>query len=166
MSDVFDFSNAYADILLLVGTQTGNAEIVAEAIQEMLERHGFAITILSLMDAEVDVLDMHSQLILCTSTFGEGELPDIAEDFYAALKRQQPDLSHLAFGIIALGDRHYAYFAHAGDVFQEALEVCGAVPVIDIHRIDQGPRPAQIEAAQDWSLQCAAAFSEVFANVE
>lgn len=166
MDTVWDFSNAYEDILVLTGTQTGNAEMVAEAVQDMLSRHGFQVTVLSMLDAEVGVLDAYSQLIVCTSTFGEGELPDMADAFHDALSAQQPDLSHLAYGTIALGDRHYAQFAHAGDVFETLLDACGAVAVIDIHRIDQGPQPHQLEAAQDWSLQCAAAFSEVFADAD
>ncbi|GAB5520660.1 MAG: hypothetical protein RhofKO_29110 [Rhodothermales bacterium] len=162
----FDFSNAYPDILLLTGTQTGNAETVAEAVAAMLDAHGFAPTVRSMMDTDMGDLDAVSQLIVITSTYGEGELPDTAHDFHAALNETQPDLSHLAYGVIALGDSHYAHFANGGRLMDAALAGCQALPVLPIHTIDQGPTRAQLEEAMLWAMQCAEAFSEAFAEDE
>lgn len=166
MEATFDFRHAYPEILLLVGTQTGNAEIVAQAVEEMLEHYGFVVELQSMVDAEPEVLNDFSQLIVCTSTFGEGELPDMADTFHDAIRAVAPDLAHLAFGVISLGDRHYAHFANAGDIFTDTLEALGAVAILDVYRIDQGPTLDQIEAAQAWSLHCAQAFSNVFADDE
>lgn len=162
----YDFSTAYPDILVLVGTRTGNAEIVAEHVAGALRPCGFAVRVVSMIDAAPADLDAADQLIVCTSTHGEGDLPDTAVDFYAALEAERPALGHLAYGVVALGDRYYDNFAQGGQRFRDLLDALGAVEVIASHEIDQGPRPDQLRAVAAWALACAAAFAAAFAPDE
>lgn len=164
MEPTFDFSHAYPDIFIATGTQTGNAEMVADHVAEMLTAHGFTPTVKSMLEVELDDLASVSQFIVVTSTYGDGELPDTAQDFYDTLVEQQPDLSHIAYGIIALGDTDYEEFAQAGVLFDEALTASQAIGVIAMHTIDQGPTRSHIEDASVWALQCAQAFSDAFAD--
>lgn len=160
----YDFSTAYPDVLVLVGTRTGNAQRVAERVAEALAPVGFAVRVVNMIDAGPEVLEAADQLVVCTSTHGEGELPDTAVDFYEALAAARPDLGHLAYGVVALGDRHYERFAHGGALFRTLLDALGAVEVIDPFEIDQGPTLRDLSGAADWALVCAAAFAEAFAE--
>lgn len=162
-----DFSTAYPEVLLLVGTQTGNAARVADDVAARLEAYGFDVDLRPMEEAEPALLGEASQLIVCTSTHGDGELPDAAQPLYEALAALQPDLEHLAYGVIALGDRTYGeHFAAAGRRWRGLLDACGALEVIEPHIIDRGPRRAQIDEAGRWSLFCAAAFAEAFAYTD
>jgi len=164
MEPTFDFSYAYPEIFIATGTQTGNAETVADRVADVLTAHGFTPTVTSMLEIAVEDLAAVSQLIVVTSTYGDGEPPDTAQSFYDALVEQQPDLSHMAYGIIALGDTDYEEFANAGALFDEALTASQAIGVIAAHTIDKGPTKQDIEAASFWALQCAEAFSEAFAD--
>ena len=42
--------------------------------------------------------------LVCTSTYGTGEVPDNAKALYAVLGEQRPDLSKVRYGVVALGD--------------------------------------------------------------
>lgn len=166
MTEYLDLSTAHPEVLLLVGTRTGNAELVADAVAEALRPYGFLVDVVLMMDVEPELLYDYAQVIVCTSTYGEGEPPEMAQDFYEALAQGGADLSHLAYGIISLGDRHYEHFAQGGRLFEALLDRLGAVAVIDLHEIDQGPRPEQLRAAQAWALDCVLAFAEAFAPAE
>ena len=164
MEPTFDFSYAYPDVFIATGTQTGNSEMVADHVAEVLTVHGFTPTVKSMLELELQDLVTVSQFIVVTSTYGEGALPDTAQEFYDTLVEEHPDLSHMAYGIIALGDTDYEEFAQAGIMFDEVLTASEAIGVIAMHTIDQGPTEEHIEEASFWALQCGEAFSAAFAD--
>ncbi len=52
--------------------------------------------------------------MLITSTQGEGEPPESAESFFKLLSgKRAPDLKHLSFAVLGLGDRSYEFFCQA-----------------------------------------------------
>jgi MioC protein len=46
--------------------------------------------------------------LICTSTYGQGDVPDNARALYEDLKAEAPDLSRVRYGVFGLGDRTYA----------------------------------------------------------
>lgn len=147
------------ELLMLIGTQTGNTEKVAEAVAQHLADHGATVHYVDLADAYPEMLADYERLILATSTWGDGELPDNALDFYEALAQLNPDLSHLRFGILALGDHTYdPHFCKAGLIFAEKFVALGANAVIAQHEIDAGPTRKDIQMACAWGLQTLAAL--------
>jgi flavodoxin len=154
------FSDAYPDILLLFGTQTGNAETVAEHLADTLESSGFTVHLVDMMDAYPELLAAYRQIIICTSTWGDGELPDNAVDLYEGLARYQTDLSQVVYGIVALGDHAYdPHFCAGGLLFSMRLTELGARQVLDRFEINVGPEDEDLKGAHDWALDCAAAFA-------
>lgn len=116
-------------IMLLYGTETGNAEMLAEDIMAELEgEHEVECRNLSDFDpADFDVGRLH--MIVC-STYGDGELPASAQPFAEALKAAAPSLSDIHFAIFGLGDSEYEETFNFGSKgLAELLASYGAVQV-------------------------------------
>ena len=157
---VLDLSAAHPDVLVLVGTQTGNSEIVADAIAETLGELGFAAHVLDMAEAIPDDLADYRQLVAVTCTWSGGTYPDNAVDYTEALDGLAPDLSGLAFGVVGLGDRDYdPFYQTASRRLDARLAELGATRAAATHEIDGGPTPAQIEDACAWATGLAEAFS-------
>jgi MioC protein len=151
-----DPSTAVKDILLLIGTQTGNAEMVAEDMAEVLSDEGFRVHLVDMADSYAELLGEYQQVILCTSTWGDGELPDNAIDLYESIETLEPALGHILYGIMALGDHVYdPHFCAAARIFERLFDRLGATRVIDTHQIDAGPDQRDLQDAKIWALHFA-----------
>ena len=65
--------------------------------------------------------------LLITSTFGDGEPPENAKAFHAALLAQDaPRLENLSFSVCALGDTNYEKFCECGKEIDAGLQALGA----------------------------------------
>lgn len=153
---VFDHSNfmnpdsplAYT---ILVGTMTGTAEIVAEEIGYTLQQNGAAVTQIDMADATSAVFQRAGRFIICTSTYGTGDVPDSARDFYEALRAQKPDLSQVQYAVFALGDRCYREtFCFGGKKFDALLASLGATRLIPTFLNDAGSQVMPEEACLEW----------------
>ncbi len=89
---MLDLTTAHPDVLVLVGTQTGNSEIVADAVAERLGALGFAAHLLDMAEAYPEVLGDYRQIVAVTCTWSEGTFPDNAVDFIESLDVVRPDL--------------------------------------------------------------------------
>src|SRR5271167_4854726 len=94
-------------ITILVGTMTGTAEMVAQEVQTALEAAGHQATIRMMDGLDAGVFAGGGVFLICTSTYGQGDVPDNAQEFIASLERDRPDLSAVTYGVIALGDLTY-----------------------------------------------------------
>ena len=155
-----DLSAAHPDVLVLVGTQTGNSEVVADAVAERLGELGFAVHVLDMAEAWPEALAEHRQLVAVTCTWSEGTFPDNAVDFAEALDAVRPDLSGVRFGVCGLGDRDYdPYYQTAALRLADLLRQCGATEAAPLHDIDGGPTPDDVAGAVGWAVRCAEAFA-------
>ncbi|WP_422050536.1 sulfite reductase subunit alpha [Shimia sp.] len=112
---------------ILFGTQTGNAEEVANEAAELATSKGFAPKVAELDAIEMDQLAAMENVIIVISTYGEGEMPDNAELFWEALSAgTAPRLEKLNYGVLALGDTSYEFFCQAGKLIDTRLEQLGA----------------------------------------
>ena len=112
---------------VLYGTQTGNAEMVCEDVCDALGGIGITTKMAALDDIEVtDLLEMDHVLVV-TSTYGEGEMPDNAELFWDAFRSTDaPRLEQLQFAVLSLGDTGYDEFCEAGKQIDLRFEQLGA----------------------------------------
>ena len=67
------------------GTQTGNSEELARRLAGAVRGRGLGATVSALDDLDPAKLPVTSYLLVVTSTYGEGEMPDNAELFWEAL---------------------------------------------------------------------------------
>jgi MioC protein len=93
--------------------------------------------------------------LICTSTYGQGDVPDNARALYEDLKAKRPNLSHVRYGVFGLGDRTYAEtFNFGGKKFDELLSQLGAERVGERHTHDASsgilPEETALEWSQDW----------------
>lgn len=92
-------------VVALYGTESGNAEMIAEDIADALVGHDVKVEDMSTFDpAQLDSATLY--LVICSS-HGDGELPEGAQPFFDRLTDHHPDLRGLRYAMFGLGDRTY-----------------------------------------------------------
>ncbi|SDI06207.1 flavodoxin domain-containing protein [Pseudomonas panipatensis] len=135
-------------MIILFGTETGNAEMVADDVAEALGAdYPTVVRDMSAFDpSELKADDFH--LVIC-STYGDGELPNSAQPFFAALQQQRPDLRGLRFAAFGLGDSFYQTFNRGSQLIADALKQLGATQVGEHgqHDASSGELPGDVALA-------------------
>jgi len=139
-----------ATILILVGTESGNAQMVADALQPVLASAGHAVDVTDKAATAAD-LQAHDVLLVVCATHGSGDIPTNILPLVEALRRDKPDMSGHRYGVIALGDMTYQdTFCGGAKKVDEALERCGAKKVGARLEVDASEQPLPDEEALTW----------------
>ncbi len=114
------------DVTILYGSQTGNAQGIAQKAGKTFEGLGFKVVISSMSDFKPNNLKKIQNLLIVASTHGEGEPPDNAIGFHEFLHgKRAPKLDELNFSVLSLGDSSYEFFCQTGKDFDLRLEELG-----------------------------------------
>ena len=144
-------SSALEPLTILFGSQTGNAEGLAKRVAKEAGRRSFSPMVYDLAQYPYANLKTEKNVLLITSTYGDGDPPDNAKAFWEFLRNgQAPSLKNLTFSVLALGDSNYAKFCACGKYFDERLEQLGARRAharADCDVDYEGPFSAWMEAA-------------------
>lgn len=118
-------------VVILVASMTGNAEFAAEDMQQVLREECGAATDLLFMEAcGPEVFARDAVFLVCTSTYGDGDVPEGGLALYRRLCEERPDLAGVRYGVFGLGDSNYRdTFNHGGKRFDDILASLGAVRV-------------------------------------
>lgn len=147
---------AMADILIIVGTEGGNARFAAEAAGEALSTKRHAVELTFGSERIANTLDRSRPLLVCTSTYGYGDLPENLAPFVRRIGVLRPDLRGLPYGVIALGDRTYTEtFCMAGRRVDALLAELGGRRLGPRLEIDTCADPLPDTAAQAWASEWA-----------
>jgi MioC protein len=120
------------EITILVGTMTGTAEIVAGDVKKALEADGHRVEVLMMDNLKADVFQRPGAFLICTSTYGQGDVPDNARAFFEDLQAKRPNLTGRYFGVLGLGDSTYAdTYNNGGKQFDDLLAELGAERVCE-----------------------------------
>ncbi len=129
---------------ILVATMTSTADYVAQAIQmdctDMAD--DIEVRLMDCLDISIfDPVEAKDALyIICTSTYGLGDVPDNAQALYESMGSEPRFLGHVRYGVIALGDNssHAQTFCFGGKKFDERLQDLGAHRIGEICCLDAG----------------------------
>jgi len=140
-------------LTILVGTMTSTAELVAQAVQLAIEDDDVQIDIKPMDALDAGVFASGGLFLVCTSTYGQGDVPDNAKALFASLTQTRPDLAAVDYAVIALGDRTYAEtFCFGGKRFDELLSALGATRIGEVFRHDASAGTMPEELAAEWAV--------------
>ncbi|MEL6582655.1 MAG: flavodoxin domain-containing protein [Pseudomonadota bacterium] len=126
------------EMKVLYGSQSGNCEVLSKDLKKFAATQGFGADISALDDVTPADLVGMEHLTIVVSTFGEGEPPDNAAKFYAALMADDcPALpASLHFSVCGLGDTSYADFNKCATDIDARLAELGATRVAELVKCD------------------------------
>ncbi|MEC5301867.1 MULTISPECIES: assimilatory sulfite reductase (NADPH) flavoprotein subunit [Staphylococcus] len=151
------------DINILYGTETGNAEEIAETFEGKLKEHNFNAHLWDMDDFPKETLADVEHLFIICSTQGVGEPPINALDLYDYLHSDEaPQLDTVNFAVLALGDQDFPDFCQAGKDFDHVLGELGANRVADRVDCDFDFE----ETAEQWITNMLELLSQTSSNMD
>ena len=122
-------------VTILWGSQTGNAEGCAKQMAKALNGGRFETQVADLANYELEKLSQEKNLLVITSTYGDGEPPDNATCFVESLLGDSaPKMTGVNFSVLALGDTEYPDFCETGKIIDRRFGELGGKRIHD--RID------------------------------
>jgi MioC protein len=138
-------------ITILVGTMTGTAQLCAQEMELALDDGETRVEALLMDGLDAGVFARDGLFLICTSTYGQGDVPDNARALYEDLQKKRPDLSRVRYGVFGLGDRTYAEtFNYGGKRFDDILGELGAKRIGERYRHDASSGVLPEEKAVEW----------------
>ncbi len=129
-------SNAVKKITLAYGTETGNSKKLATSLATIIKKKGVQVKLSDLSQYKPKDLAKEEFFFVVISTQGEGEPPALAKKFYDYIHENEINLTHLKFGILALGDSSYPQFCKTGEEVDYRFEILGAQRIIPLKKCD------------------------------
>lgn len=125
------------NLTILYGSETGNSKTQAEKLAEKASFKNIAATVYSMYDYNYKKLKDEENVAIVVSTHGEGDPPDMADDFYKFITgKRAPKLPNLNYSVLALGDKSYKYFCKTGEDIDAACKSAGAFRLAPLVKCD------------------------------
>ncbi|WP_261806230.1 flavodoxin [Lapidilactobacillus luobeiensis] len=129
---------------IVYASMTGNNEEIAEIVEEAFQNHDVEVETTEISQADAADFEDADICVIVTYTYGEGDMPDEAQDFYDDLLEE--DLSGKVYGTCGSGDLFYeGHFCATVDDFDRALAQTGAVKGAESVKIDLAAEAEDIE---------------------
>ena len=146
---------------ILVATMTGTAEMAAEEVTASLAKAGVASTTLLMDDLGADALADFDAVVIISSTYGHGDIPDNGQALYESIEGVD-NLRGRRFAVFGLGDRTYAAtFCEAGRKWDDLFSSKGATRFAPLVQHDAGSGTLAEDEAGSWAAQWVKQLEEV-----
>ncbi|WP_353147651.1 flavodoxin domain-containing protein [Chryseobacterium sp.] len=130
------YSVSVKKITLAYGTETGNSKKLAVELAGIIKKKGIQVKLADLSQYKPKDLVKEEFFFVIISTQGEGEPPVLVKKFYDHIHENDLNLSHLQFGVLALGDSSYPLFCKTGEDVDARFEMMGAQRIIPLKKCD------------------------------
>ncbi len=146
------------EIIIAYGTETGNAEMLAEDAANAASDFNLEGRVCDMEDLSVDDLSSASRVMIVCSTWGEGDQPDNAQDLYDDVCDSAADsMNGVSFAVLALGDTAFEMFCESGKEWDQIFEEKGGTRIHE--RIDCDTDYEDF--ADEWIREALAKFQSV-----
>ncbi|MBT4070993.1 MAG: hypothetical protein HOL72_05335 [Euryarchaeota archaeon] len=123
-------------LTILFGSQTGNAAGLAEKTAKLAANYELNANVVDMEGYNPANLVGAKRVLIITSTWGEGEMPDNAEDFWQGVNSSSPALAGVNYSVCAIGDSSYDEYCKAGVDWDNKFSALGATSVQEIQLCD------------------------------
>lgn len=126
--------------LIIYGSTTGNTQMVAEKIGEILKENKLNVTIEDASDISVEgFCENYDLIVMGASTWGQEEI-ELQEDFDDIYDNfENFGINKKKIAVFGCGDSDYKYFCGAVDKITEKAEECGGIAITNSLKIDGDP---------------------------
>ncbi len=121
-------------LFILYGSESGNAENLAAKAGKLAKARGFKPVVKDMLATKPEDLVSVKNLMVVVSTWGEGDPPERAVEFFKAIKDDSAPKVSSNFAVLALGDTSYVNFCQAGKDMDSRFEKLGGKRIFD--RVD------------------------------
>ena len=129
-----------APMKILFASDNGNAETLAKRLGNRGKARGLKTMVIAMDDYPLEDLPTEENVVLITSTAGQGEFPQNGRAFWDAVKdTTELDLSQINYGVFALGDSHYwprkedkIYYNKPGKDLDARIAFLGGKKMMDV----------------------------------
>ena len=112
-------------LTVLYGTESGNAESLADRAVKDAKKKGFKAVMKNMADLSPADLAKEENLLVIVSTWGDGDAPETAVAFHKEFMAADLKLDGVKFSVCGLGDTSYDKFCEIGKQFDARLEQLG-----------------------------------------
>lgn len=123
---------AVADLVILVGSESGATWGFAGSLSEALHKHGFKVHVAAMN--EMTAYPQAGGIIVMAASYGDGEAPASASRF---LDRLVQASQKLPVAVLAFGDRMFPSYCGYGLKVAEALRLAGFPAFLPLARVDR-----------------------------
>lgn len=121
--------------IIVYVSMTGTTELMARSIEKELIKGGDQVIVKDAIETFAEELKPYERILIGSYTWGDGDLPDEAIDFYEELKNM--NLTGKEAAVFGPGDSSYDHFARAVDIFEETLQKQGCHMITKGLKVDR-----------------------------
>lgn len=161
-----------APLTILFASDNGNAENLAKRLGNRGKARGLKTMVMAMDDYPIEDLSHEENVVLISSTAGQGEFPQNGRNFWEHIKNSTDvDLATVNFSVFALGDSHYwprkedkVYYNKPGKDLYNRIITLGGKSLVDCGLGDDQDPDGYQTGYSDWEPKLWTALG--VANVE